>query len=209
MNWRATRTKSWSGATKCNKLLVDRAHVNHLRRELDLDNVIQTPTIFLNVSKGQAAPKEDLEKCFNGATQDKIVLEILAKGELQISTLERNSQLQNIQKDIVQIITEKTINPTTNRPYPATMLEKIVAELGYSVTATKSPKLQALEIIKQLQRDNVIPIARAHMRVQIILPAKDAKRIKEKLQTCLHSIESEVFGTVECQMVIRQVFRSN
>ncbi|KAF3352790.1 hypothetical protein VdG1_08727 [Verticillium dahliae VDG1] len=32
--------------------------------ETDLDNVLQIPSVFLNVSKGQTAPKEDLEKAF-------------------------------------------------------------------------------------------------------------------------------------------------
>jgi ribosome maturation protein SDO1 len=66
----------------------------------------------------------------------------LKKGELQVSTLERNSQLQNIQKDIIQIIAEKTINPTTQRPYPTTMIEKVLADLHYSISATKSAKQQ-------------------------------------------------------------------
>ncbi|UKZ51388.1 guanine nucleotide exchange factor sdo1 [Trichoderma virens] len=49
--------------------------------ETDLDNVLQIPNVFLNVSKGQTAPKEDLEKAFGkGKSTDDIVLEILKKG---------------------------------------------------------------------------------------------------------------------------------
>lgn len=33
-------------------------------REKDLDEVLQTPTVFINVSKGQVAKKEDLLKAF-------------------------------------------------------------------------------------------------------------------------------------------------
>lgn len=33
-------------------------------REKDLDEVLQTPTVFINVSKGQVAKKDDLSKAF-------------------------------------------------------------------------------------------------------------------------------------------------
>lgn len=33
-------------------------------REKDLDEVLQTHTVFINVSKGQVAKKDDLEKAF-------------------------------------------------------------------------------------------------------------------------------------------------
>ena len=59
-----------------------------------------------------------------------------------MSTLERNSQLQHTQKDIVTIITEKTVNPQTQRPYPASMIEKVMDELHYSISTSKSAKQQ-------------------------------------------------------------------
>src|ERR1700755_954100 len=57
--------------------------------ETDLDNVLQIPTVFRNVSKVQTAPKEDLEKAFGkGKSVNDIVLEILNKGELQVGDKE-------------------------------------------------------------------------------------------------------------------------
>lgn len=37
---------------------------SYLLREKDLDEVLQTNTVFINVSKGQVAKKEDLSKAF-------------------------------------------------------------------------------------------------------------------------------------------------
>ena len=45
-------------------------------REKDLDEVLQTHTVFSNVSKGQAAKKEDLISAFNTDDQTKICLEV-------------------------------------------------------------------------------------------------------------------------------------
>src|SRR6187551_3521156 len=62
--------------------------------ETDLDNVLQIPNVFLNVSKGQTAPTAELQKAFGkDATVDNIILEILQKGELQVGEKERTAQL--------------------------------------------------------------------------------------------------------------------
>jgi len=45
-------------------------------REKDVDEVLQTHTVFSNVSKGQAAKKEDLISAFNTDDQTKICLEV-------------------------------------------------------------------------------------------------------------------------------------
>ena len=45
-------------------------------REKDIDEVLQTHTVFSNVSKGQAAKKEDLTSAFNTDDQTKICLEV-------------------------------------------------------------------------------------------------------------------------------------
>lgn len=43
-------------------------------------------------------------------------------------------------------------------------------------------------------------IQRAHMRLRLVLPAKDAKRLKEKLKPLLQVVESEDFDE-ELEMV--------
>lgn len=52
--------------------------------ERDLDEVLQTTAIFANVGKGVMAAKEDLMEAFGTTDEEKICLEILAKGELQV-----------------------------------------------------------------------------------------------------------------------------
>jgi len=53
--------------------------------EKDIDEVLQSHTVFLNVSKGQVAKKDDLIKAFEKDDQTQICKDILAKGDLQVS----------------------------------------------------------------------------------------------------------------------------
>lgn len=57
--------------------------------EKDLDEVLQTDSIFTNVSKGILAKNKDLQQVFGMIDQEAICRLILDKGELQVSEHER------------------------------------------------------------------------------------------------------------------------
>ena len=47
-------------------------------------------------------------------------------------------------------------------------------------------------MLKSLQEANIIPIARAQMRLRIVIPStKEAKKVKEKLVPLIANIEDE------------------
>ncbi|KAL6869551.1 hypothetical protein ACO1O0_000877 [Amphichorda felina] len=99
--------------------------------ETDLDNVLQIPNVFLNVSKGQTAPKEDLDKAFGkGKPTDDIILEILKKGELQVGEKERAAQLERVHNEVVGIVASKLVDPRTKRVYTSGMIEKALDMLS-------------------------------------------------------------------------------
>jgi hypothetical protein len=50
--------------------------------------VLQTTNIFANVGKGINAKKEDLMEAFGTTDEEKICLEILTKGEMQVNDSE-------------------------------------------------------------------------------------------------------------------------
>lgn len=112
--------------------------------ETDLDNVLQIPNVFLNVSKGQTAPREDLEKAFGkGKSTDDIVLEILKKGELQVGEKERAAQLQRVHNEVIGIVASKLVDPRTKRVYTSGMIEKALDMLSSQAHANAGEKSAA------------------------------------------------------------------
>ncbi|EEB14312.1 conserved hypothetical protein [Pediculus humanus corporis] len=157
--------------------------------EKDIDEVLQTHTIFTNVSKGQVAKKEDLIKAFGKDDQTEICKEILAKGELQVSDKERHNQFESLFKDIATTISEKCVNPDTKRPYPVSMIEKAMKEIHFSIKPNRNAKQQALDAIPQLKE--AIPLERAQMRLKIVSDCKESKKLKEKVLKLTSKIEEE------------------
>eukprot|EP01089_Gocevia_fonbrunei_P002566 TRINITY_DN12511_c0_g1_i2.p1 TRINITY_DN12511_c0_g1~~TRINITY_DN12511_c0_g1_i2.p1 ORF type:complete len:226 (+),score=55.58 TRINITY_DN12511_c0_g1_i2:45-722(+) len=160
--------------------------------ETSLDEVLQTPTIFSNTSKGVAAKRGELKKCFGTIDETKIATEILDKGQVQVSGDERKHELETAYKDIAAIVAEKCVHPETQRPLTAGMVEKAMRDIHYSVNPSQNAKKQALEVIKRLQKEKPdFPIARANMRLKISLPKENIEKLKEDLKDFIVVLEEE------------------
>ncbi|KAI5480895.1 hypothetical protein MNV49_006704 [Pseudohyphozyma bogoriensis] len=119
------------------------------------------------------------------------MLEILKKGELQVGEKERAVELEELKREICTEVAARCVDPGTQRPHTVGMIEKALAEVGYSVNTSKSAKVQAIDLIKVLQAANTLPIARARMRVRVTLPSKDGKRIKDKVLALVSKVEED------------------
>ncbi|KAJ1729237.1 hypothetical protein LPJ61_003621, partial [Coemansia biformis] len=162
--------------------------------EKDIDEVLQIHQVYMNVSKGQVAKSDVLQECFGTDNVDEVISEILQSGEQQVSDKERHHQLDNMFRDIATVVVEMCINPSTQQPYTVTMVEKAMSDIHYSVNTNRSAKQQALDVIRQLQDNGAFPIARARMRIRIVLPAKDGKRLRPAILEIVASVEDEERG---------------
>jgi len=114
--------------------------------EKDLSNVLQIENVFLNVSKGQVAPKSDLEKAFPKKTVEDIIIDILENGELQVGEKERNAELERTKNEVVDIVAGKLVDPKTKRVYTTGMIEKALDGLSSQAAAQQaSDKSEATE----------------------------------------------------------------
>ncbi|XP_067647906.1 ribosome maturation protein SBDS [Eurosta solidaginis] len=158
--------------------------------EKDIDEVLQTHTVFTNVSKGQAAKKDELIKAFGKSDETEVCKEILSKGELQVSEKERQSVLDSQLNSIVNSVAALCLNPETRRPYPASIIEKSLKDAHFSVKMTKNTKQQTLDAIKLL-RENM-PIERSRMKLRVSFADKEGgNRLKDKISKLATKIEHE------------------
>jgi ribosome maturation protein SDO1 len=115
-------------------------------------------------------------------SKEQIVLEILNKGEIQVSELEREDQLESLRKDIANIIVSKCINSKDGTQFPVSIILKAMNEANCNINPTQNSKKQALEFIKELQK--VIPIERSRMKIKVTF---DNQLQREKLEEALSS----------------------
>lgn len=90
--------------------------------ETDINEVLQTDSVFSNVSKGMLANVKDIESAFGTNDKKLVCIEILNKGEMQVSEKERVAHQEVVFKDVASIIVDKTLNPETDRPYTVSIV---------------------------------------------------------------------------------------
>ncbi|KAL1800250.1 hypothetical protein ACET3X_000592 [Alternaria dauci] len=173
--------------------------------EKDLSNVLQIENVFLNVSKGQVAPKADLEKAFPKKSLEDIIIDILDHGELQVGEKERNAELERTKNEVIDIVAGKLVDPKTKRVYTTGMIEKALDQLSSAaatqqgdkseskedgedkgkakelpkwsgIVTNKSAKSQALFAMKALIAHQPIPVARMQMKLRITCPTSVLKQ---------------------------------
>jgi ribosome maturation protein SDO1 len=171
--------------------------------EKDLDNVLQVPTVFLSVSKAQTAPSAELAKAFGASTpREEILQEILRKGEVQVGERERKDILERVEKEVLDIVSGRLVDPATKRVYTSGMIHKALDQLSSAsgqqqtqagdedeekssqpkkplwtgVSANRSAKSQALDAMKALIAWQPIPVMRARMRLRVTCPVSLLKQ---------------------------------
>lgn len=113
--------------------------------ETDINEVLQTDSVFSNVSKGMLANVKDIENAFGTSDKKLVCMEILNKGELQVSEQERLALQEVVFKDVANIIVDKTLNPETDRPYTVSLLvSRLVA---CSATERNLNAIQCLHVV--------------------------------------------------------------
>jgi ribosome maturation protein SDO1 len=153
--------------------------------EKDISNVIQSTNIFSNVSKGSFARRDDLLAAFNTLDSMRILQLILEKGELQVTEKERQAEILNRTKEIVNIVAGMCVNSETKQPVSNRVIEQALKGSNFQINLTQSVKQQAMKVFRLLSQ--TLPIERAKMKILAACPAQYSKSIK----TFLGQIETE------------------
>lgn len=149
--------------------------------EKDINEVIQTDTIFENVERGIWAKEKDLKKVFGTIDPETICRKILKEGEFQVSDKERETQLESLFRDVATFVVEKCVNPQSGRQLTLGLVESALHQIHFAVKPDKPMKPQALKAIEQLCKAMPESIERAKMRLRLACPAAIVDEIKKVL----------------------------
>lgn len=149
--------------------------------ETNLDEVLQAQCVFSNVSKGQLANRKEMFQAFRMDNESEIIRMILEEGELNLTEKERQVEQRVLFRDVAKIVSERCVNPETNRSYTVTMIEKMMKDCHISLKANKTAKQHALEVIKQLRANVNFKIAPAMMELVISVRKESAAIVLNRL----------------------------
>lgn len=120
----------------------------------DIDSALLADGVFKDIRKGEVAG--DLDKYFGTDDVRKIALEIIKRGEVQISSAYREKQSDMLRNRILDDITSMAIDSTTNLPIPRKRIELALENVHHNFDANRSEKEQTEDLLKELKK--VLPI---------------------------------------------------
>ncbi|OAF68507.1 Ribosome maturation protein SBDS [Intoshia linei] len=118
--------------------------------EKRLDQVLQCEKIFKNVNKGEFAKNNELKQVFNTCDQQKVCIQILEKGEMQISEKERKVLQDKMHNEIVHNLAYMSIDPITRVPHTFGSIETALKLHKCRIDVNKSSKQQKLKKSREI-----------------------------------------------------------
>jgi ribosome maturation protein SDO1 len=135
---------------------------------VDIAEILEVDEIFLNASKGERAPDEILVHSFETTDFNKIAKMILVKGDLNLTTEQRQEFFDKKKNKIVTLLSKTCINPKTRTPHPPVRIENAMKEAKVMIDPTKPAENQLKEVIQQLRR--VLPISMESVKLAVKIP---------------------------------------
>ncbi|MEM0140101.1 MAG: ribosome assembly factor SBDS [Ferroplasma sp.] len=151
------------------EILVDPDAELRIRQgKIDVENDLAIPEVFKDAKKGDRTNEEILKKVFKTADIAQIAIEILKKGQIQLTTEQRRQMMETRRKQVINEIVREAINPQTNTPIPALRIEEAMNEAKVRIDPFKGVEEQVQMVLKAIRP--LIPIRFEKVRMGIKMP---------------------------------------
>lgn len=158
-------------------------------KNVDSKDVLATEQIFSDSKKGEQAPENALTQIFKTDSNLEIAMEIIRKGEIQLTAEHRKKLLEQKRKQIMNIIHRNAVDPKTHFPHPMTRIENAFEQARIKIDEYKDIKLQVQEIVKKLMP--ILPIKFETKQIQLTLPPEYASKSQYVLRSFGRIVKEE------------------
>ncbi|MEM0199429.1 MAG: ribosome assembly factor SBDS [Desulfurococcaceae archaeon] len=164
------------------EILVDPDKALQLRegKSISIDEVLVSDFVYKDAKKGLKASPESMRAVFGTDDPRTVALEIIKRGEIQLTAEQRRKLIEEKKAQILNLIARNVVDPKTKLPIPVKRLELAMEQARVSVDPFKPAEQQLEDIISQLAK--VIPIKVAKAYVAVKLPSDVASRGLKMLQ---------------------------
>jgi ribosome maturation protein SDO1 len=139
-----------------------------LGKRSDLSSVLVSDEIYSDANKGSRASSEKLMKHFKTTDATDVAKQIIAKGDLNLTTDQRRKMVEEKRKQIVQFINRSFVDPKTHLPHPVVRIEAAMDEARVSIDPFKRSEDQAKAVLDDLRK--ILPLKSETVRLTVTVP---------------------------------------
>ena len=149
-------------------------------KTVDLSDKLALDQVFKDAKKGDKISEEHLEKVFHTRALAEIALEIVRKGEVQVTTEQRHQLQEAKYRQIVNQIARNAMNPQTGAPHPAARIESAMREAKVRIDPFRPADAQVQEVLQKLRP--ILPIRLDVVKVRIKVRGQDYPKVIGELK---------------------------
>ncbi len=151
------------------EILVDPDAIEKIKKgQIDTENDLAMPEIYKDVRKGEKASEESLKEAFKTVNIAQVAIEIVKKGQIQLTTEQRREMYDERRKQIINIIVREGINPQTNTPHTPYRISQAMDEAKVHVDPFKGAEEQVQSVLKAIMPLIPIRFEKARIAVRLI-----------------------------------------
>jgi len=134
-------------------------------KNVEPSNVIVIDEVYADSNKGLRVGTEKLKKYFETDDESKAALEVLKRGELNLTQEQRKRLTEEKRKAIVAIISKNFVDPRTSLPHPPTRIEQAMEEARVTVDPFQDANEQTKTVLEKLR--TILPMKSEKVRLQV------------------------------------------
>ncbi len=159
------------------EVLIDQKLVDLVKsgKSVNVSEYMATDMVFKDSSKGDRASEEVIREVFGTEDFQTVVMEIVKKGQVQLTTEQRRKMLEEKRRQVVEIIARESMNPQSGTPHPPQRIEKAMEEARVRVDPFKSAEEQVNDVLKAIRV--LLPIRFEHVKMEIEVPGTEYGKI--------------------------------
>jgi len=137
---------------------------------IEMDD-LASEIIFSDAKKGNKASEDKMGEIFNTNSIEEIAKTIIIKGDVQLTTEQRQKMQRNKRNRIIETIARNAMDPKTKAPHPRQRIELAMDQAGVHIDPFKPVSEQVKTIIETLRP--IMPISIEQVRISIKIPAEN------------------------------------
>lgn len=141
-------------------------------KRTDVSSVLVSDEIYSDANKGSRASTEKMMKYFKTNDSADVAKQILARGELNLTTDQRRKMVEEKKRQIVQFINRSFVDPKTHLPHPIVRIEAAMEEVRVPIDPFKKVEDQSKTIVDALRK--TLPLKSETVKLTVTIPPQFA-----------------------------------
>jgi ribosome maturation protein SDO1 len=139
-------------------------------RNVEPSSVIAADEVYSDSNKGLRANSEKLKLYFGTDDHAKAALEVLRRGELNLTQEQRKRLTEEKRRAIVAAIAKNFVDPRTLLPHPPVRIEQAMQEARVTVDPFRDANEQMKAVIDELR--TILPLKSEKIKLQVRVAAQ-------------------------------------